>query len=147
MKKYFQIYNYSEKLKAKMAIYNLIGKEDIWWQVKGIKERYVTWKIFLNIFKRKCLSEQYYKENAKQFYELRLGAMTMKELCCKFLSLLRYVPCMIDEKPEMQRFISCFPIMFKERIEYDNPKTLEEAVRKENFCYNQNKNKRENVPT
>ena len=37
--------------------------------------------------------------------------------------------------------------MFKERIEYDNPKTLEEAMRKENSCWGQNKNKRENVPT
>ena len=30
MKKYFQIYNYSDELKAKMAMYNLTGKEDIW---------------------------------------------------------------------------------------------------------------------
>ena len=48
MKKYFQIYKYSNELKAKMAIYNLTGKVDIWWKgikkVKGLKERYVTWK-------------------------------------------------------------------------------------------------------
>ena len=31
MKKYFQIYNYSNQLKARMAIYNLSGKADIWW--------------------------------------------------------------------------------------------------------------------
>ena len=41
MKKYFWIYNYSNELKAKMTIYNLTGKTDIWWQdikkVKGIK--------------------------------------------------------------------------------------------------------------
>ena len=37
--------------------------------------------------------------------------------------------------------------MFKEHIEYGNPKMLEEAMRKENFCYDQNKNKWENVPT
>ena len=41
MKKYFQIYNYFDKLKAKMTIYNMTGKEDIWWRdinkVKGIK--------------------------------------------------------------------------------------------------------------
>ena len=41
MKKYFHIYNYSNQLKARMAIYNLLGKADIWWQdlkrVKGIK--------------------------------------------------------------------------------------------------------------
>jgi len=48
MKKYFQIYNFSGELKAKMAIYNLIGKADIWWQdvkrVKHVRERNVTWK-------------------------------------------------------------------------------------------------------
>ena len=32
MKKYFQIYNYSNQLKDRMAIYNLSGKTDIWWQ-------------------------------------------------------------------------------------------------------------------
>ena len=37
--------------------------------------------------------------------------------------------------------------MFKEHIEYDNPKTLEEAMRKEKFCYDQNTNKRENMPS
>ena len=37
--------------------------------------------------------------------------------------------------------------MFKERIEYDNPNNLEEAMRKENFYYDQNKNKRESIPT
>ena len=41
MKKYFQIDNYSNELKAKMVIYNLMGKEYMWWQdikkVKGIK--------------------------------------------------------------------------------------------------------------
>ena len=32
MKKYFQIYKYSDRLKARMAIYNLTRKVDIWWQ-------------------------------------------------------------------------------------------------------------------
>ena len=60
MKKYFQIYNYSDKLKAKMTIYNLTRKTNIWWQdikkVKGIKERYVTWKTFK--FKEKSTYEK-----------------------------------------------------------------------------------------
>ena len=62
MKKYFQIYNYFDELKVKMVISNLTGKADIWQQdlnkVKGIKEIYVTWKTFKNIFKIKYLSEQ-----------------------------------------------------------------------------------------
>ena len=73
--------------------------------------------------------------------------MNIKELCSNFLSLLRYVPYIIDEKTKIQHFLSCFPIMFKERIKYDNPKTLEKAMRKENLYYNQNKKKREIVPT
>ena len=71
----------------------------------------------------------------------------MKELCSKFLSLLRYVPYIIDDKPKIQWFLSSFPIMFKEQIEYDNPKMLEEGMRKENFCYDQNRNKRESIPS
>ena len=49
MKKYFQIYNYSDRLNAKMVIYNLTRKYGIWWQdikrVKNIKEKYLTWRV------------------------------------------------------------------------------------------------------
>ena len=71
MKKYFQIYNYSNELKAKMDIYILTGKEDIWWQdinkLKGIKEKDVSLKNSKNNFKQKYLSEQYYEDKAKEF--------------------------------------------------------------------------------
>ena len=71
MKKYFQIYNYSDELKTKMTIYNLTRKSYIWWQgskkMKNIKECYVTWKNFKKYFKRKYLSEQYYEEKDKEF--------------------------------------------------------------------------------
>jgi len=133
-----------------MAIYNLTRKADIWWQdikrVKNIKEKYVTCTTFKKYFKRKYLSKQYYEEKAKEFYDLRLSSMSMKELCSKFLSLLRYVPYIIDEKPKIQRFLSCLPMVFNDRIEYDNPKMLEEAMRKANFSYEQSKNKRDSVP-
>ena len=65
--------------------------------------------------------------------------MNMKELNSKFLSLLRYVPYIVDEKPKVQRFLSYLPYHIKDKIEYDNPKTLEEAMRKVNFCYEQNR--------
>ena len=96
MKKYFEIYNYSNQLKARMAIYNLIGKVDIWWKdltrVKGIREKKINWSTFKYYFKKKILSKQYYEEQGKEFYELKLKTMNMKELNSKFLSLLRYVP-------------------------------------------------------
>ena len=67
--------------------------------------------------------------------------MNMKEPNSKFLSLLRYVPYIVDEKPKVQRFLSCLPYHIKDRIEYDNLKNLEEAMRKVNFCYEQNRKK------
>ena len=32
IKKYFQIYNYSSNMKVRMAIYNLKGRDNIWWK-------------------------------------------------------------------------------------------------------------------
>ena len=91
--------------------------------------------MFNKHFNKKFLLEQYYEERAKEFFELKLGRMNMKELNSKFLSLLRYVPYIVNEKPKVQWFLSCFGFHIKDRIEYDNPKTLEEAMRKANFCY------------
>ena len=49
-----------------MAIFNLTENADIWWQdikrVKNLKDKYLTWRVFKNYFKRKLLSEQYYEE-------------------------------------------------------------------------------------
>ena len=70
----------------------------------------------------------------------------MKELSSKLISLLQYLTYVIEENPKIQRFLSCFPLSFKDRNEFDNPKTLEEAMRKANFCYEQRKNKKERIP-
>ena len=68
--------------------------------------------------------------------------MSKKELSSKFLSLLRYVPYIIDEKPKIQRFLSCLPFSFKDRM--NTP--IQKPLRKDNFCYEQSRNKREDVP-
>ena len=126
-----------------MAIYNLTGKADIQWKdikrVKNIKEKYLTSRIFKKYFKRNFLSEQYYEERDKESYDLKLGLVSMKELSRNFLSLLRYVPYIIDEKPKIQIFLSCVPTSFKYRIEFDNPKTLEEYLIKTDLCYEKSK--------
>ena len=103
-----------------MAIDNLTGKADIWWQdlkrVKDIKEKNINQSTFKKYFKKNFLSEQYYQERAKEFYELKLGTMNMKELNNKILSVLRYVPYIVDEKAKVQHFLSCLPYYIKYRI-------------------------------
>ena len=68
--------------------------------------------------------------------------MNMKELNSKFLSLPRYGPYIVDEKAKVQKFLICLSYHIKDIIEYENPKTLEEAMRKSNFYYEQNHKKK-----
>ena len=61
--------------------------------------------------------------------------MTMEDLINKFLDLLRFVPYIKEEKVKVQRFLSCLPQAYKEIFEFDNPKTLDEVLRKARLCF------------
>eukprot|EP00253_Pinus_taeda_P011330 PITA_11330 len=65
----------------------------------------------------------------------------MDEFINRFTSLLRYVPYIKEEKAKVQRFVSSLPAYIRERIEFDNPRTMDEAIRKARICYQQNKQK------
>ena len=65
----------------------------------------------------------------------------MDEYVAKFTSLLRYVPYLREEKAKVQRFLSSLPAPMRERIEFFNPQTMDEAVRKACMCYQQYKTK------
>ena len=89
------------------------------------------------------MNKRYYDDKAKEFHELRLGQLTIDEFVTKFTNLLSYVPYIWEEKEKVQRFLNCLPIVYKEKIEFDNPKTMDEAVRKARLCYQQFKGKGE----
>ena len=99
------------------------SKEDQW--------KKIVWKQF----KQKYLSDRYYDDKIKEFHELRLGQLTMEEYANKFLELLRYVRYIRDDKVKIRRFLSGLPQPYKDRIEFDEPRTLEEAIRKAKYCY------------
>ena len=65
----------------------------------------------------------------------------MDEYANKFLELLRYVQYIRDEKVKIQRFLSGLPQAYKDRIEFYEPRTLEEEIRKVKHCYEQSKGK------
>jgi hypothetical protein len=70
----------------------------MWWdhlvQVKHINEKKVTWKDFKRYFENKYLTKHYYDRKMKEFFELKLGSMTIDEYERTFLELLKYVPFM-----------------------------------------------------
>jgi hypothetical protein len=92
---------------------------------------------FEKYFKNKCLSERYYDDKTKEFYELKLGQLTIHEYINKFLELLRYMPYIKEENMKMQRFISGLPQSFQNIIYFDEPNTLEDVIRKARYCYEQ----------
>ena len=77
----------------------------------------------------------YYDDKIKEFHEMKLGKLTMKEYADKSLELLRYVRYIKNDKVKIQRFLSGLPQSYKDRIEFDEPQTLEEAIRKAKYCY------------
>ena len=54
----------------------------------------------------------------------------MDEYANNFFELLRYVWFIRDEKVKVQWFLSGLPQAYKDRIEFYEPRTLEEAMRK-----------------
>jgi hypothetical protein len=69
--------------------------------------------------------------------------MAMDDLINKFLDLLRFVTYIKEDKVKIQRFLSFLPQSYKEKIEFDNPKSLNEVFRKAQMCYDQYKQRSE----
>jgi len=100
----------------------------------------------MRLFRKKYFSERYYDSKAKEFYELKMGSMgsmTYAEYTTKILEILRYVPYLTNEKAKVQRFFSGFPLTFRDQIEYDGPRSLDEIIRKLKHCYEKSKHKNE----
>jgi len=61
----------------------------------------------------------------------------MLEYTSRFLELLWYVPYLKEEKAKIERFTSGLLISFKDMIEFDESRSLEEAIQKLKHCYEQ----------
>jgi hypothetical protein len=83
MRNYFQLYNYYSHAEGRISMYQLKGKASMWWdqlvQLQHIKEKSVTWREFKKYFEKKYLTKRYYEKKMKQFFELKLGSMTINE--------------------------------------------------------------------
>jgi hypothetical protein len=71
----------------------------------------------------------------KELFEINLGSMIIDEYERRFFELLKCVNFIKDEKVKIQIFLSGLPSFYNEKIQYDHPKTLEEAMRRENHLY------------
>ena len=65
----------------------------------------------------------------------------MEEYANRLLELLRYVRYIKDEKVKIQRFLSGLPQSYKDIIEFYEPRTMEETIRKNKYFYEQSRGK------
>jgi hypothetical protein len=105
--------------------------------VQHIREKEFMWKEFKRYFEKKYLTKRYYDRKVKELFELKLGSMTIDENERNFLELLKYVPFIKDEVVKIQRYLSGLPPSMSEKIQYDDPKTMLETIRKEKCLYEQ----------
>jgi hypothetical protein len=108
-------------------------------QVEHLKERNVTWKESRNHFEKKYMTKRYYDKKMKELFELNSGSMTIEEDEMIFLELLKYVSFIKFELVRIKRYLSGFPYFISDKIQYNDPKTLEETIRRENSVYDQQK--------
>ena len=115
----------------------------MWWnnlkKAKNFDEKRISWRQFKGYFQEKYLSEHYYERNMKEFFELKFVTMTMEKYEKQFFELLKYVDLIKDDKVKIQRFLSGLPSFYSDKIQYDNPKTLEETIRRARRLYEQSK--------
>jgi len=55
--------------------------------------------------------------------------MKIDEYERRFLELLKYVSFIKDDQDKVHRYLSGLPSFINDKIQYDNPKTLEETIR------------------
>ena len=65
----------------------------------------------------------------------------MEEYANMFLELLRYVRYIRDDKVKIQLFLSGIPQAYRDKIEFYEPRNLEEAIMKAKYCYEKSKGK------
>jgi hypothetical protein len=117
MRKYFQLHNYSSHVEGRIAIYQLKGKASMWWD--------------------QLVQVQKIVEKMKEFFELKRGSTTIDESKRRFMELLKYVFFIKDVTVKIQWYLSGFPSFISDKIQYVDPKTLEETIRRHKCLYDQ----------
>lgn len=68
-----------------------------------------------------------------------MGSMTNDDYTSIFLEFLSYVPYLREEKAKVQRFINRFPVAYRDRIEFNEPRSFDEAIQKLKHFYEHSK--------
>jgi hypothetical protein len=61
----------------------------------------------------------------------------IQEFVSMLFNLMRHVPYLGEEKEKVQWFMICLPKSYRDKIEFLNPKIMDEIIRHPKLCYTQ----------
>ena len=77
----------------------------------------------------------------EEFFDLKLGSMTMEDYEKKFLEILNYADFIKDEKVKIQRFLSGLPEYYRDKINMIDQGTLRIPYGRKKHLYEDNASK------
>ena len=81
------------------------------------------------------MSKIFFDRKVKEFHEKCMGSMTMDAFINIFPDMLHYLPYIKDKKVTLQQFLGFLPPNFRERIEFDMAKNLDNILHKARLYY------------
>ena len=82
----------SDATRTRLAKFHLEGESQVWWDWVKISRNFeaMTWGDFCTLFMSKFFPASTRHAKAREFLELRQGAMTVLEYMAKFIELARF---------------------------------------------------------
>ncbi|XP_075479366.1 uncharacterized protein LOC142520247 [Primulina tabacum] len=106
----FNLLEYSQDIKLKLAIYQLKDRAQLWWEAteEAMKDsgEIITWDAFRAHFTQEYAPPSYYAAKEEEFNQLVQGNKSVVEYASQFSALLPYVPHVArNDQAKLSRFL------------------------------------------
>ncbi|XP_075515721.1 uncharacterized protein LOC142550531 [Primulina tabacum] len=132
----FNLLEYSQDIKLKLAIYQLKDRAQLWWEAteEAMKDsgEIITWDAFCAHFTQEYAPPSYYAAKEEEFNQLVQGNKSVVEYASQFSALLPYVPHVArNDQAKLSRFLHGLQRTVHTLVMTGSPNTYIQAVEKE----------------
>ncbi|XP_073015225.1 uncharacterized protein [Primulina eburnea] len=131
----FNLLEYSQDIKLKLAIYQLKDRAQLWWEAteEAMKDsgESITWDAFRAHFTQEYAPPSYYAAKEEEFNQLVQGNKSVVEYASQFSALLPYVPHVArNDQAKLSRFLHGLQRTVHTLVMTGSPNTYIQAVEK-----------------
>ncbi|XP_073279560.1 uncharacterized protein [Primulina huaijiensis] len=131
----FNLLEYSQDIRLKLAIYQLKDRAQLWWEAteEAMKDSgdIITWDAFRAHFSQEYAPPSYYAAKEEEFNQLVQGNKSVVEYTSQFSALLPYVPHVArNDQAKLSRFLHGLQRTVHTLVMTGSPNTYIQAVEK-----------------